>query len=133
MAKVEVNNFNAVSSHTVTVSNDLVAQTLAAAGKEDLPIDDYFKAVFKFMIQKGMPLTNTEGMINAGEPCMGAYARCLVTRAPWVELLIYIGAGMKRCCAASPGVFPVNLFAVKQLGYFHADADEGIATVIKDM
>lgn len=32
----------------------------------------------------------------------------------------------------SSGVFPINLFAVKQLDYFQPDATEGIAAILKD-
>jgi len=30
-------------------------------------------------------------------------------------------------------IFPINYFAVKQLGYFHEDAEEGIAKALKDL
>ncbi|TFJ85233.1 hypothetical protein NSK_003656 [Nannochloropsis salina CCMP1776] len=68
MAKVEVKNFKDVTEHTVITSKELYQETCALAGKtpDELPIEDYYRGVFKFIISKGLPLTRTEGMIDAG-------------------------------------------------------------------
>jgi len=68
MARVKVQNFNDATEHTVITSKDLYKETVTLAGKtvEDVSVEDYFKAVFKYIIGKGMPLTRTEGMIDAG-------------------------------------------------------------------
>lgn len=54
MARVEVNNFNVASHHHVTTSKELLASTLELAGVsvpegQEPPVEEYYKAVFKFM------------------------------------------------------------------------------------
>eukprot|EP00624_Nannochloropsis_granulata_P006652 evm.model.NODE_50181_length_8072_cov_31.917368.3 len=68
MARVKVQNFKDATEHTVITSKELYLETVTLAGKtvEDVPVEDYFKAVFKYILSKGMPLTRTEGMIDAG-------------------------------------------------------------------
>ena len=66
MARLSVKNFNDASQHTIITSRDLYQETIKLAGKPDFSIEDYFKAVIKFMIGRGMSLQNTEGMIDAG-------------------------------------------------------------------
>lgn len=68
MARMKVQNFKDATEHTVITSKELYLETVTLAGKtvEDVPVEDYFKAVFKYILSKGMPLTRTEGMIDAG-------------------------------------------------------------------
>ncbi len=65
ISHLEYTNFQDVSTHTVIVSTEFFEDVQGRASKA-FEVEEFFKAVMKFMSQKGMGLKNTEGMIDAG-------------------------------------------------------------------
>jgi hypothetical protein len=61
MGRVTVKTFNLESHHTVITSKDLLTEVLGEANRPDASIQEFYHAVFNFMLAKGMPLQNTEG------------------------------------------------------------------------
>ena len=55
MAKVTVKNFNEESHHTVITSKELMESIKQQAGKPDTSVEEYYQAVFRFMLSKVCP------------------------------------------------------------------------------
>jgi hypothetical protein len=80
------------------------------------------KYVMHFLLEKGMKIENTEGMIDAaGEIGRGA-------KDGWVE-----GCPVPKLTTPLPlvvAVFPINYFSARQINYFYDDAEETLGKYI---
>lgn len=61
---VDVKNFKATTNHRIVMSKDQLQQYSELAGKE-LEVGAFMTYIMKYMMDKGLKLQNTEGMIEA--------------------------------------------------------------------
>ncbi|CAN0131759.1 unnamed protein product [Ectocarpus sp. 8 AP-2014] len=61
---VDVKNFKATTNHRIVMSKEQLAQYSELAGKQ-VEVGDFMGYVMKYMLDKGIKLDNTEGMIEA--------------------------------------------------------------------
>ncbi|CAN0378493.1 unnamed protein product [Pylaiella littoralis] len=61
---VDVENFKATTNHRIVMSKDQLAKYSELAGKQ-VEVGDFMTYIIKYMMDKGLKLDNTEGMIEA--------------------------------------------------------------------